>query len=137
LIPQDFIFSSSRGSTWPHVTSDGTAFINVTGAVITLEFDVRVNSKGAFEFFLLHNQVTFCYKAPVPHLKVCGHQVNLGQLGLKLVSGYGSTASWFFGIFVAVMRTNVQVSSPIFVFARNLFQELLFTRLSHVCAENS
>jgi hypothetical protein len=50
-----------RGNTWPHVTSDGTAFINVTGATITLEFDVRVNSKGTFEFFLLHNQV-----APLP-----------------------------------------------------------------------
>jgi hypothetical protein len=48
-----------RGNTWPHVTSDGTAFINVTGATITLEFDVRVNSKGKFEFFLLHNQVVF------------------------------------------------------------------------------
>ncbi len=47
----------SRGNTWPHVTSDGTAFINVTGATITLEFDVRVNAHGAFEFFLLHNQV--------------------------------------------------------------------------------
>jgi hypothetical protein len=42
---------------WPHVTSDGTAFINVSGATITLEFDVRVNSNGVFEFFLLHNQV--------------------------------------------------------------------------------
>ena len=57
-------------------------------------------------------------------LNVCGHQVNLGQLGLKLVSGYGSTASWFFGIFVAVMRTNVQVPSLIFVVAWNLLQEL-------------
>jgi hypothetical protein len=55
-----FIFhflNECRGNAWPHVTSDGTAFINVTGATITLEFDVRVNSKGTFEFFLLHNQV--------------------------------------------------------------------------------
>jgi hypothetical protein len=107
-------FCECRGNTWPHVTSDGTAFINVTGASITLEFDVRVNTKGKFEFFLLHNQVSpfMCTVSPIDsNLKPFVFQVNLGQLGLKLVSGYGSTASWFFGIFVAVMRTNVQVYS--------------------------
>ena len=109
-----FCLLGSRGVLWPHVTSDGTAFINVTGATISLEFDVRVNAKGTFEFFLLHNQVFvftgFCGLCNLFQPQTFGHQVDLGQLGLKLVSGYGSTASWFFGIFVAVMRTNVQVA---------------------------
>jgi hypothetical protein len=55
-----------------------------------------------------------------------GVQVNLGQLGLKLVSGYGSTASWFFGIFVAVMRTNVQVPPTCFEFQTSFAKSLWF-----------